>query len=139
MIMDMNVEFQNIERPEQNYYLVDNCYYLNGRSGAGTQFPVIKQVAKDTLIDVKLVQNGWAFDGECWYSTKYLSKYLDDVYWENTVNTHYLNMRSGAGTNYPVKKVLKMGDVVDVINQQGNWLQVKHKGTTGWVSGIYIR
>ena len=55
---------------------------------------------------------------------------------ETTVN---LNMRSGAGTNTKILKVLPSGtDVIEIL-RQGSWSQVKTGNATGWVSNAYLR
>ncbi|MDO9148429.1 MAG: SH3 domain-containing protein [Hydrogenophaga sp.] len=46
-----------------------------------------------------------------------------------------LNMRSGPGTNAPVLWELKMGYPLQIMQRQGNWLQVRDfEGDTGWVA-----
>ena len=46
------------------------------------------------------------------------------------------NVRSGAGTSYPVVDVLSTGEVVDVVecNAANTWCRIFHDGPDGWVS-----
>ena len=47
------------------------------------------------------------------------------------VNTDTLNIRSGAGTNYPIKGTVKRGDVYTIVETKGNW--GKLKSGAGWI------
>lgn len=52
------------------------------------------------------------------------------------VNT-VLNVRKGAGTNYPVIKQLKNGTEVNKVSSKGDWIQID-KPVSGWVMNRYI-
>lgn len=47
----------------------------------------------------------------------------------------YLNVRSGAGTNYSIVGSLRNGDKVTVYEIRGNWSRI---GTNRWVSSAYL-
>lgn len=47
------------------------------------------------------------------------------------VNTDTLNIRSGAGTNYPIKGTVKRGEVYTIVETKGNW--GKLKSGAGWI------
>ena len=47
------------------------------------------------------------------------------------INTDTLNIRSGAGTNYPIKGTVKRGDVYTIVETKGNW--GKLKPGAGWI------
>ena len=47
------------------------------------------------------------------------------------VNTDTLNIRGGAGTNYPIKGTVKRGDVYTIVETKGNW--GKLKSGAGWI------
>src|SRR3990172_2734377 len=56
---------------------------------------------------------------------------------EAVVQPSSINMRSGPGTQYGIVKILKKGDVLEVLgrNQKGTWLQVRTRaGEEGWVA-----
>ncbi len=57
-----------------------------------------------------------------------------------TVDTSYLNLRSGPGTQYEVLDVLRRGTVVELTgNQVDYWVEViTPDGTVGWVSNNYL-
>jgi uncharacterized protein YgiM (DUF1202 family) len=51
----------------------------------------------------------------------------------------YLNLRTGAGTHYPVARVLVEGEVLTVI-ARGAWLEVEDKeGNSGFVNSRYCK
>jgi len=51
------------------------------------------------------------------------------------VNTATLNVRTGSGTNYPVKRKLNSGDIVTKIRQDGLWYQI---GVDEWIHSNYV-
>jgi len=57
-----------------------------------------------------------------------------------TVDTSYLNMRSGPGTQYEVIEVLPRNTVVELTgNQDDYWVEViAPSGSVGWVSSSYL-
>lgn len=50
-----------------------------------------------------------------------------------------LNVRSGPGTGYRVLFVTRRGDRHEVLKRQGNWLQLRSAGRTGWGYRSYLR
>jgi len=65
----------------------------------------------------------------------------DVIYPVGEVKSPYLNMRSGAGTNYPVIAVLQQNTKVYIIARSSGstWYLVKTQGgPTGWVKRYYI-
>jgi hypothetical protein len=56
-----------------------------------------------------------------------------------TSNVNNLNLRAGPDPNAPVLRLLPIGAAMQVIGQQGNWVQVRFPdGSTGWVSSAYL-
>lgn len=49
-----------------------------------------------------------------------------------------LNIRSGAGTNFPVVGRLAKGEIVDVLEEQDDWAHIID-GKEGWVSMKYLK
>ena len=54
---------------------------------------------------------------------------------QGTATVNALNVRSGNGTQYPVKRVLKKGDAVTIYDQLAPWLRI---GDNLWVHSHYI-
>ncbi|CEP81543.1 N-acetylmuramoyl-L-alanine amidase [Paraclostridium sordellii] len=49
-----------------------------------------------------------------------------------------LNVRSGYGTEYQVIGTLKLGEKIEIVEQQNGWYKIKFNGRYGYVSGKYI-
>ena len=56
-----------------------------------------------------------------------------------TVNTDTLNLRKDASTSSTVLELLDIGDKLEVIEEDGEWIKVKAKGITGYVNKDYIK
>lgn len=126
--------------------------YLNVRSGAGTNYGVVGTLTNNQVVDVvsesgewvkiKFTQNGAAKEG--FVNRQYLEKVVSNTQPttpstppasdNSSVNTYkgriknitsYLNVRSGAGTNYGILGSLKNGQEVDVINEASGWYKIK--------------
>ncbi len=113
---------------------------LNLRTGAGTNYSVIKVLDKNvTLTVTDRLSSGWAkvklSDGTTGYCSE---NYLDVT--TDAKTTDALNLRTGAGTNYSVIKTIPSGTKVDVLKFSGSdWAQVKlSDGTTGYVCTDYL-
>lgn len=53
--------------------------------------------------------------------------------------TATLNLRKGAGTGYPVIKVVDQGARVRAVVQQGLWAQIQWGDLLGWVPSMYLQ
>ena len=53
-------------------------------------------------------------------------------------DTDSLNVRSGYGTNYQIIGTLKLGEKIEIVEQQNGWYKIKFNGRYGYVSGRYI-
>lgn len=51
------------------------------------------------------------------------------------INTDTLNVRSGAGTSYPVVTTVKRGQVYTIVDEKDGWLKLK--SGAGWIKGSY--
>ena len=50
-----------------------------------------------------------------------------------------VNMREGPGTDRAVLEVLSLGDEVEVLEEQGDWLRVRSAGgEDGWVAARFV-
>lgn len=54
------------------------------------------------------------------------------------VNTSTLNIRSGAGTNYPILDTLNKGQQVSIISTNNGWFEISYNNSTAYVSANYI-
>lgn len=66
---------------------------------------------------------------------------MDKAYADSTVivNVSALNVRSGPGNGYSIKKVASYGTKVKLLNKSGGWYNVElPSGTNGWIYKKYI-
>jgi uncharacterized protein YgiM (DUF1202 family) len=68
------------------------------------------------------------------YSALALSSFASDYYYA----TNKLNVRSGAGAQYPVITVLEKGEKVELISKKGNWYKIKISSTSGYAHSQYL-
>lgn len=116
---------------------------LNVRNGAGTNYKINTTVKKDEVYTIVEEKNGWGKlkSGAGWISLNYTtknnaatsipitsnsSKYVLGLY---IVTASALNVRSGAGTNYSIKKAYKKGTRFDTYEIKNNWARTP----SGWV------
>ena len=113
---------------------------LNVRSGAGTQYRVLKTIPKGSAVTVYAESNGWSRVGDGqWVSSQYLSGSSASTGSSNgtykvTANGG-LNIRSGAGTGYGVVGGLSNGATVTVYETSNGWGRI---GDGKWVSMQYL-
>ena len=133
---------------------------LNMRSGAGTNYAVIKVLPQGTNVKILSTTNGWykidVQGTQGYVSCDYVSTSGGNTSGGNQnngggstsdsslngkvgkVTADQLNLRSGAGTNYNVVKVLTNGASVTVLESTNGWYKVNAGGTQGYVSAEYI-
>lgn len=113
---------------------------LNVRDGAGTNYKINTTVKKGEVYTIVEENNGWGKlkSGAGWISLAYTSKgytttktttsskYVLGLY---VVNASALNVRSGAGTNYKIKKTYSKGTRFDTYEIKNNWARTP----SGWV------
>ena len=111
---------------------------LNVRSGAGSSYSKVDTLFEGTAFKVLDTSGNWlkikTFDGTSgWVSKNYVAATADAV-----ITASKLNMRSGAGTGYSVKRSLSYGTIVKVNSINGNWAHVTVNGVSGHVSVNYL-
>lgn len=108
---------------------------VNIRSGPSTSSQVQWQVDKGFPLQVIGSRGKW-------YQVRDFENDKGWVYAPLTTRKGHLvvkrpvvNIRSGAGTNYPVVSRAKYGVVFRLLTEGGDWVKVRHKsGVTGWVA-----
>lgn len=132
---------------------------LNIRSGAGTSFAVLGQFKKGDKVSIitvsaekdwhKILHNGSA----AFVHASYVR--IDGASGESppsggssggtpaavyaTVNANKLNLRQGANTSSRIINTLSRGDVVQVLEQGGEWHKVRYGGTEGYMFAQYLK
>lgn len=109
---------------------------LNVRNGAGAGYSIVKTISNGTKVTVYEENNGWSkiSEGE-WVSSQYLVSEVSQPVNTNKyklgrykVIANTLNVRSGAGTNYPIKKTYKKNTVFDTYEIKNSWARTP----SGW-------
>lgn len=133
-------------------YLVQiTANVLNVRSGPGTNYAINTIVKKNEVYTIVEENNGWGRlkSGAGWISLAYTTKnsnnsssnsnnssgngYVLGLYVVNTASG--LNVRSGPGTNYGIKKAYPNGTRFDTYEIQGEWARTP----SGWVCLKYCK
>jgi N-acetylmuramoyl-L-alanine amidase len=103
---------------------------LNVRAGGGPGFPVLERLRQGTLVHLFEEINGWYRIG----TGKWVSKnFIQIVHqtWLGRINSRTgANVRSGAGSNFPVMDSLPNTALVHIIGVKDDWMMV---GSGRWV------
>lgn len=131
---------------------------LNVRSGPGTNYERVKSLSQNERVQVlqqiKVGNATWGYVSGGWASMDYIQ--LDGSTNNNTGNTGNtgstgtttytgvvtgsgVNVRSGAGTSYPVVGSKTMGDVVTITETVSADGMIWGKIDIGWISMNYVR
>ncbi len=117
---------------------------LNVRKSASTSGTVLTSLSNGSYITLISLSGNWYYveyaDGLYGYCHKNYIK-LDSGK-TATVNTSstYLNVRTGAGTNYSIKDSVSKGDVVIILSSTNGWNKILYDGVkTGYVSSQYLK
>ena len=110
---------------------------LNVRSGAGTNYSVVGSLYNGNSVTVYETVNGWSRIGENrWVSDQYLvTNSSNPVRVMTVIARSGLNVRAGAGTNYPIITAYRYGTKVNVYSIENGWA----KGTKGYMSAQYLK
>ena len=120
-------------------YKVITADAVNFRSGPSTSYSSLGSFNKGDKVEYLGTSGSWV-------KVKYNNKtgYVYGSYVGNYATiTQYvtattLNVRSGAGTSYPVLGSLSKGTKVEVISTTNGWSKISYNGSTGYVSSQYL-
>lgn len=112
---------------------------VNIRAGASDKEEILWEVFKDFPLQVLQHQGTWTqikdFEGDTgWISSALLDKKQTVI-----VKVQIANLRSGPGQNYDPVATVKSGVVFDLVQREGDWLQLRHTdGTEGWIFSTLV-
>lgn len=118
---------------------------LNVRSGAGTSYSIVASLPSQSLVTVLSVSGGWyrveyAAGKYGYCSASYISPVSGSYAAYVSLNSGYLNVRSGPGTGYGITGSLYNGAYIVVLGSSNGWYRILYAGVkTGYVSGAYIK
>jgi len=131
-VADIVAEKPETEKPEDGIPLARvNVSVLNLRSGAGTEFPIVARLTRDTVLAV-LRQGDFAHvmleNGVTGFVA---SEFVVSINGQalGRISGDMVNQRSGPGMNFPVLTTHPRGQTVAVTGLQGDWVAVR--GTVG--------
>ena len=109
---------------------------VNIRAGCGLNFEIIGQL--NQVDEVIVIGQDYG-----WYKIKLPKEALCFVYQdyidEGVVKANRLRLRAGGGLNFNVLGVLKKGEIVEVLEEKGNWLRiVPPANSSGWIKEDYL-
>lgn len=118
---------------------------LNLRTGPGTGYEIILAMPAGSKVEMLSASDGWAkvtYEGTTGYaSTAYLTSTAPGP-GTPTVTVRYttanLNLRTGAGTSYPIILTMPKGSRVEVLSESGGWARLTYEGKTGYASTSYL-
>jgi uncharacterized protein YraI len=118
---------------------------LNVRSGASSSSSALTSLSKGSYITL-LGKSGswWKVEYSAGRTGYCYASYIDEVSGSCAAYVNLasgsVNVRSGAGTGYPVQTALSKDTAVVVISASGGWSRILYNGTkTGYVSSSYIQ
>lgn len=114
---------------------VVNANALNVRELPNTNAIVVKTLKKGDKVDIYAYSNGWVCINTTlnqWVNAKYIDSIM------GTISANTLNIRSGAGTTYPIIGQLKKDMKVKVLNKVGTWYTILYNNVYGFVSENYV-
>lgn len=116
---------------------------LNVRSAASTGSSVVTSLGKGSYVTLISRSGSWwkveyAKDRYGYCHADYIQTTSGSTVKVN-ISSGYLNVRSGAGTNYRKIASLSKGETVIVLSTHGSWSRILFHGTkTGYVSSQYL-
>lgn len=117
-----------------------NATSLNLRSSPSTSASILTRIPNGATVEILETTSGWykvRYNGTTGYvSADYIN--TDAVGKTMTVTASALNVRTGAGTNYPIAGQLPRGTKVEVLDNLGEWLRIRAGSVSGYVSAQYL-
>lgn len=135
---------------QSGYTVKITASVLNVRSGPGINYGINTTVKKNEVYTIAEENNGWGKlkSGAGWISLSYTTKNSNNVKSTNNTNNNGfslglyvvntssgLNVRSGPGTNYGIKKAYTTGTRFDTYEINGDWARTP----SGWVNLKYCK
>lgn len=149
-ILDSILKEDDTQAQDQSSYIITTtCDVLNIRKGAGTQYPVVGIISENigskkryTIVEVK---NSWGrlLSGAGWINLNYTQQEGEIVKDSYTITTtcDVLNIRKGAGTQYPV-----VGTIAERSGKKNKYTIVEEKkewgkllSGAGWINLNHVQ
>lgn len=124
--------------------VIDNG--VNVRSGPGTDFKILSTLTKGTGVTILETKGDWqqiqygSLKG--WVTTRYISsgsKPTSSSKYRLQVTDALVNLRSGPDTGYSKVGQVRKGDILTVVDIEGNWYRIKTaSGLDAYILSDYV-
>ncbi|MBI3030243.1 MAG: SH3 domain-containing protein [Candidatus Rokubacteria bacterium] len=106
----------------------------NIREGPGTGYALLWQVAENFPLRVISQGKKWLKTEDFLGADGWIYAPLTDTQPAVVVEADVANVRSGPGTNHPVRFTAEWGASFRLLGRKGKWAQVEHAdGSRGWI------
>jgi len=122
--------------------------FLNLRTGPGTRYQIILPMPHGSTVELFETSGNWGrvlheeSGATGWAYLPNLLPYDGAVPYLQIADPKdgWLNLRTGPGTQFQVILRMYNGSWVEVLEQQGNWVRVRHQpsGAEGWAYRPYM-
>lgn len=117
---------------------------VNFRSAPSTDAGILASLAEGTQIAISSVDNGWckaSCNGQEGYvSAEYVA--VDGIPLvdpKGLITGSCVNIRSAPSTDASILGKVYAGKLVDLISLQNDWYAINYNGSTGYISGDYLK
>ena len=115
------------------------------RSGAGTNYDILKTLDKGTIVELTAVDGDWyriSYEGQRGYvSSQYITRYdtASGLNAAGKVTADVLNIRAAAKSGSTSLGTVTYGTVIAVTGiETGGWFAVTYNGVSGYVASQYV-
>ena len=115
------------------------------RSGAGTNYDILKTLDKGTIVELTAVEGDWyriSYEGQRGYvSSQYITRYdtASGLNAAGKVTADVLNIRAAAKSGSTSLGTVTYGTVIAVTGiETGGWFAVTYNGVSGYVASQYV-
>lgn len=115
------------------------------RSGAGTNYDILKTLDKGTVVELTAVEGDWyriSYEGQRGYvSAQYITRYdtASGLNAAGKVTADVLNIRAAAKSGSTSLGTVTYGTVIAVTGiETGGWFAVTYNGVSGYVASQYV-
>ena len=116
---------------------------LNIRSFPASTGNIVGTLNKDSLIEIKGQNGGWYRfdykDSSAYVFGRYIEKVEQSGQQKGKILAEKLNVRQSASTNSDIVGVVSADQVVDVLDQAGDWLEITYNNQSAYISKKYVR
>lgn len=106
----------------------------NMREGPGTRYTLLWQVAENFPLRVVSERKKWLKTEDFLGAEGWIYAPLTDTKPAVVVEADRANIRSGPGTNHPVRFTAEWGTSFRLLGRKGKWVEVEHAdGSGGWI------